>query len=239
MRKIAMAICLVLLTPISSYADCEGDTCIDVSADESSNEVVITVKKGRPGSSTSTKPQPRPSISTHKLWIPWLPKPVTVVKPKPRPATTSRPARKARVKTVSGSQISNQVKRLLPSGSIFTQPLGDPLLQEPVNFLTNTPTHFTTVIVVLDVPVTIHLTPTFKWDFGDGNTFVTKLPGAPYPLNIIENTFKSAGEKQILLTTTWSGYWRAGAISAPIKGAITQKTSKQIFIRPAAITYKP
>ena len=95
------------------------------------------------------------------------------------------------------------------------------------------------MIIVLDVPITIHLTPVFKWDFGDGGSLTTKLPGAPYPLNLIENTYQTVGEKQVTLTTTWNGYWRAGTITAPIKGAIVQSTSKRVFVRPAAITYKP
>lgn len=237
MRKIVLAISLSLITPQVSFANCEGDTCIDVTADEKTNEVVITVKKGKPGSTNSTKPKPRPTATTRKLWIPWLPKPQTEYKPKVR--TSVKPRAKSRVRTIAGSQISNQVKRLLPAGSIITQPLVDPLIHEPVNFLTNTPTSFTTVIIVLDVPITIHLTPVFKWDFGDGGSLTTKLPGAPYPLNLIENTYKTVGEKQVTLTTTWNGYWRAGTITAPIKGAIAQSTSKRVFVRPAAITYKP
>lgn len=239
MRKALLFIALLIITPVTANANCEGDTCIDVTADQENNEVVITVKKGRPGSSKTTQPRTtKPTApALRKPWIPWLPKPASATQP--RPVTSVKPpSSKARVKTVAGSQISNQVKRLLPTGSIITQPLGDPLLQEPVNFMTNTPLHFTTVIIVLDVPVTIHLTPTFTWDFGDGNNLTTKLPGAPYPLNLVENTYRSAGLKQISLTTKWSGYWRAGAITAPINGAITQRVQKQIYVRPAALNYR-
>lgn len=236
MRKLIILL-LILFTPSPAvYANCEGDTCIDVTADESSNEVVITVKKGRPGSSTSTKPNSSTIPTLKKPWIPWLPKPKSIATP--RPVSNPKP-RKPRIKTVAASQISNQVKRLLPTGSIITQPLANPLVQQPVNFMTNTPTQFNTVIVVLDVPITIHLTPTFKWDFGDGNSLTTKLPGAPYPLNLIQNTYRSVGEKRISLTTTWSGYWRAGTITAPIKGAIVQQNQQEILVRPAGTIYRP
>jgi hypothetical protein len=128
---------------------------------------------------------------------------------------------------------------LLPKGGIITQPLGDALVQQPVNFMTNTPQIFTTVIIVLGVPITIHLTPVFEWDFGDGNKSTTKLPGAPYPLALIKNTYTTSGEKNVLLTTRWSGFWRAGALGAPINGAITQKAQKRILVRPGTITYRP
>ena len=130
----------------------------------------------------------------------------------------------------------------LRSGKEFAskgQPLGEALVQQPVNFMTNTPQLFTTVIVVLGVPITIHLTPVFEWEFGDGNTLTTKLPGAPYPLALIQNTYTNSGEKNVVLTTRWSGFWRAGALGAPINGAITQKVQKRILVRPGAITYRP
>lgn len=238
MRKIALLAIFFLLLPQHAIAKCEGDTCIDVSTNQDSNEVVVTVKKGKPGSSKSSKPKsPNTTVAKpRKPWIPWLPKPASV--PAARPKPSLKPQTKPRVRFIAGSQISNQVRKLLPTGSIITQPLGDPLLQEPVNFITNSPMHFTTVIIVLDIPITIHLTPTFTWNFGDGNTYTTKLPGAPYPLSIVENTYRTPGAKQVTLTTVWSGYWRAGAITAPINGAITQRVQKEIYVRPAGINYR-
>lgn len=239
MRTAIYALTLALISlcgPVNiAVAECEGDTCIDVEAKQDSNEVVIIVKKGKAGSSSSSKPRPARSATLRQPWIPWLPKPAATTKPRPRPATSIKP----RVRKISGSQISDQVKSLLPTGSIITQPLGDALVQEPVNFMTNTPTQFTTVLIVLDVPITIHLTPVFNWDFGDNKSITTKLPGAPYPISLIQHTYRSPGEKRITLTTKWSGYWRAGALSAPIKGAITQRSTKSILVRPGAVNYKP
>ena len=235
MRNFALALILLFLGSTTAVAQCEGDTCIDVSADQDNNQVVITVQKGRPGSSSTRKPRAVSTPRLKKPWIPWLPKPAATTKPRPRPTSTSRP----RVKTISSSQISDQVKSLLPKGTIITQPLGDALVQQPVSFMTNTPQLFTTVIVVLGVPITIHLTPVFEWDFGDGNRLTTKLPGAPYPLALIQNTYANSGEMNVVLTTRWSGFWRAGALGAPINGAITQRVQRQILVRPAGITYRP
>ena len=142
------------------------------------------------------------------------------------------------MKRISGSQISDQVKSLIPRGEIITQPLDNILVNQSVNFMTNTPMHFTTVLVVLGTPITIHLTPEFSWQFGDGNSYGTRLTGAPYPLMLIENTYKSSGQKRVELTTTWSGFWRAGSLGAPIDGAIVQKVNRQIDIRPAKGIYR-
>lgn len=235
MRFMVIAVVLVFMGSNASVAQCEGNTCIDVSADQDNNQVVITVQKGKSRSSSTRAPQPVATPGLKKPWIPWLPGPASTAKPRPRPTITVRP----KVRIISGSQISDQVKSLLPKGGIITQPLGDALVQQPINFMTNTPQIFTTVIIVLGVPITIHLTPIFEWDFGDGNKSTTKLPGAPYPLALIKNTYKTSGEKSVLLTTRWSGFWRAGALGAPINGSITQKAQKRIMVRPGAITYRP
>ena len=227
-----LVISFLLVTPISE-AECRGSTCIDVSADQEGKEVVITVKKGKAGSTSTSSPRARTTSSARKPWIPWLPKPAVTRAAAPRPKVTSKP----RIRTITGSQISDQVRSLLPTGTIITQPLKDPLIHEPVNFMTSVPTSFSTVIVVLRIPITIHLTALYFWDFGDGHTFVTKFPGAPYPAMLNQHTYRSAGEKKASLTVRWSGFWSAGAMSAPINGSITQRIEKDLTIRPARTTF--
>jgi hypothetical protein len=235
MRITLLAIFILISSITTAYSACEGETCIDVKADQESNEVVITVKKGKAGGEASTSPKPRPTPTIKRPWIPWLPKPVATRK---AVALGPKPSPKPRVKRISGSQISDQVKSLIPRGEIITQPLENILVNQSVNFLTNTPLHFTTVLVVLGTPITIHLTPEFFWEFGDGNSYGTRLAGAPYPLMLIENTYKSSGQKKVELTTTWSGLWRAGSLSAPIDGAIVQKVIRELEIRPARGIYR-
>jgi len=235
MRITLLAIFILISSITTANSACEGETCIDVKADQESNEVVITVKKGKAGGEASTSPKPRPTPTIKRPWIPWLPKPVATRK---AVALGPKPSPKPRVKRISGSQISDQVKSLIPRGEIITQPLENILVNQSVNFLTNTPLHFTTVLVVLGTPITIHLTPEFFWEFGDGNSYGTRLAGAPYPLMLIENTYKSSGQKKVELTTTWSGLWRAGSLSAPIDGAIVQKVIRELEIRPARGIYR-
>ena len=228
MRTLTAALLLVLVTATMSHAECNGDTCIDVSTDQAGNQVVITVKKGSPGSSSTSTARTRTS-TVRKPWIPWLPKPVATRAPLPRPKVTSKP----RVRTISGNQISDQVKSVLPTGSIITQPLNNILIHEPVNFMTTVPTQFSTVIVVLRIPITIHLTALYMWDFGDGHTLITKFPGAPYPAMLNQHSYSTTGEQRVNLTVRWSGFWSAGTISAPINGTITQEIAREITVFPA------
>ena len=176
MRRLAILVIGFLFVIPISHAECQENTCIDVSADQEGKEVVITVKKGKAGSTSTTSPRTRSTSIARKPWIPWLPKPAVTRVSTPRPRVTSKP----RVRTISSSQISDQVRSLLPTGTIITQPLKDPLIHEPVNFMTTVPTNFSTVIVVLRIPITIHLTALYVWDFGDGNSLVTKFPGATF-----------------------------------------------------------
>lgn len=235
MRALLLTLTLLLNSISAVHAECQRDTCIDVSADQESNQVVITVKKGKAGSSKTSSPISLTTSKPRKLFIPWLPKPVSTAKPRARPSLTSKP----RVKRISGSEISDQVRSLLPSGLIISQPLDNPLTQEPVNFLTTVPTHFSTVLIVLRIPITIHLTALFEWDFGDGRTLTTKAQGAPYPLTLITNTYRSSGPKDVTLTIKWSGRWSAGGMSAPINGGITQTISRRINVRSGRVVYIP
>jgi hypothetical protein len=235
MRILILALILLFTSMPGVHAECQGDTCIDVSADQESNQVVITVKKGKPGSTKTSSPRPRATSTARKLFIPWLPKPVSTTKPRPRPSLTAKP----RIQRISGSQISDQVRSLLPTGTIITQPLNNPLVQEPVNFMTTVPTHFSTVIVVLRIPITIYLSATYEWDFGDGNSMTTRLQGAPYPLTFISNTYRQSGSKDVTLTITWNGRWSAGALSAPINGGITQTVTKRINVSSGRAVFIP
>lgn len=237
-RLLSLTLIAALIFPIGAMAEeCDGDTCVEVSADDD-NHLVIKVKKGKPGSTTISSPSPIPTSSTYRKqpWIPWLPKPVA--SPRPKSTKISKPrVRKPRVKKISATQLADQVKRMLPSGVILTQPTSAALLREPVNFMTTVPASFQTVIVVLEVPILITLKAIYKWDFGDGNSQISHHPGAPYPASLITNRYQEAGEYQVELKVTWSGSWRAGTISGPIKGSITQAFERDVSIHGADTTF--
>ena len=61
MRITLLAILILISSITTANSACEGETCIDVKADQESNEVVITVKKGKAGGEASTSPKPKPT----------------------------------------------------------------------------------------------------------------------------------------------------------------------------------
>ena len=240
--SLLMAFLLVIapITPLKAYGEeCDGDTCIDVSADDE-NHLVIKVKKGKPGSSATRAPSPRPTESTIRKqpWIPWLPKPVVKATPRPKSTANSKPrVRKPKVKKISATELAEQVKRMLPSGVILTQPASAALTREPVNFMTSVPSSFQTVIVVLEVPILITLKALYKWEFGDGSSQIAHYPGAPYPAALITHKYGTEGIYEVDLRVTWSGTWRAGTLSGPIKGSITQNFEREISVHNADTTF--
>lgn len=233
---ISLAI-LNLPTTVSMAEECDGDTCISVTADDD-NHLVIKVRKGSPGSTSVTSPTPRPSRTSssglRKPWIPWLPKALTSPTPRPtRTASSKAVTRKPKVRKISSSEIADQVSKMLPNGLIITQPTAGALVREPVNFITTVPKTFQTVLVVLEVPIYINLQASYQWNFGDGSAMESALPGAPYPAGSVTHSYDREGEYGVKLRVTWSGTWRAGAISGAIDGSIRQNFQRNLKIYPA------
>lgn len=227
-------IIVVIISSLTSFhipeksiaAECQGNTCIDVTTD-GREEVLITVRKKSPGSSATASPSLRPTTRVKRPWIPWLPKPVV------KRSATPRPRKSSTVTRISGSAVMDQVRSLIPQGVITTQPNSLYLVHQPVSFRTNLPPRFVANVVVLRIPIQIELEATFIWNFGDGRSLVTKEPGAPYPFSTIRNTYSNSGRYSAQLEVRWSGTWRASGISAPITGSIIQSYTRDIYVQPA------
>lgn len=109
----------------------------------------------------------------------------------------------------------------LPASPVNLQPDGgEALLNVPLIMHTTTGT-VTRDTTVLGYPVTIRATPTsWTWTFGDGSTLgPTEDPGNPYPHQSLTHTYTAAGDREITLTTTYTGeYTIAGLPYRPIDG---------------------
>ena len=228
---VVLILLLVIPNPLLhlsfSYAEqCSNGTCIDVSTD-GAKEVVITVRKGKPGASSTTRPRPKASSPRVKRpWIPYKPRPAVKRTPSPRP--------KASVARISSTAVMDQVRSLLPTGVIMTQPTQQFLTHQPITFMTNIPPRFVASLMVLRIPITIDLQATYIWSFGDGSSLITQDPGKPYPLATISHSYESSGAKNARLEVKWNGTWRAAGMSAPINGGITQVYTRELLINGAA-----
>jgi hypothetical protein len=127
---------------------------------------------------------------------------------------------------------------LIPIKDIYHQPATNSLVQVPVNFWTTTPPTFKTSVVMLGVPITVYLSPTYLWDFGDGTKLSTISRGAAFPNQSITHIYHRAGSYAASLQITWGGTWQAsGATSTVSGGAIVQNLYTQVKVVTAPSKY--
>lgn len=215
MPLLILALLLFAASPAQAAPNCSTKICVKVYTDPKTGKLIITAKRN--GSSTSPKPVPTRT---------WKPRPYT---PKPKPTFTAAPkpivivTKKYTPKPVVKLSLSDQLAQLIPMKDIYYQPAVGALVQVPVNFWTTTPPTFKTSVVMLGIPITVYLQPTYLWNFGDGTTLSTANRGAPYPEHSITHIYRSTGTFSASLQISWSGNWQAsGATSAVSGGAIVQ-----------------
>ena len=215
MPLLILALLLFAASPAQAAPNCSTKICVKVYTDPKTGKLIITAKRN--GSSTSPKPVPTRT---------WKPRPYT---PKPKPTFTAAPkpivivTKKYTPKPVVKLSLSDQLAQLIPMKDIYYQPAVGALVQVPVNFWTTTPPTFKTSVVMLGIPITVYLQPTYLWNFGDGTTLSTANRGAPYPEHSITHIYRSTGTFSASLQISWSGNWQAsGSTSAVSGGAIVQ-----------------
>jgi hypothetical protein len=225
LSQVPLLIVLLLLAtanPASAAPNCTTKVCVKVYTDPKTGKLIITANRN--GSSTSPKPIPTRT---------WKPRPYTP-RPKPRVIVTKKIAPKPVVKL----SLSDQLAQLIPMKDIYFQPALGALVQVPVNFWTTTPPTFKTSVVMLGVPITVYLSPTYLWDFGDGTSLSTASRGAPYPNQSITHVYKSSGTFNSHLQISWSGNWLASGVTSAVGGgAIIQNIYAQIKISSAPSKY--
>lgn len=245
--SLALVTSMVIAPTHTSHAEeCSSDTCISVSADDESDEIVVSIQK--PGKSSGKKGESSRSTSSgsftaiadpRRTWIPYHPDLYAAWREAARKAAATRERnrlhRTATTSVVTAS-LSDRVRQLIPIGVLQSQPSLGAIVGRPVYFWSTTPTSFDVTIRVAGVPVRLELTPSFEWRYGDGSpeaTRTTSLPGAPYPIPLNTFTYEDVGVKEVRLTTTWSGDFSVGGVKTPINGVIRQSSSKRIEVKPA------
>ena len=226
-----LLIALLLLfsaNPAVAAPNCNTKVCVKVYTDPKTGKLIITANRN--GSSTTPKPIPTRT---------WKPRPYT---PKPKPTVAVKPTvivtKKYTPKPVVKLSLSDQLAQLIPIEDIFHQPALSALVQVPVNFWTTTPPTFRTSVVMLGVPITVYLSPTYLWDFGDGTKLSTTSRGAAFPNQSITHIYTRAGSYAASLQITWGGTWQAsGASSAVSGGAIVQNLYTQVNVVTAPSKY--
>jgi len=218
---------LLSVNPAVAAPNCNTKVCVKVYTDPKTGKLIITANRN--GSSTTPKPKPTRT---------WKPRPYTPRPYTPRPKPTTIVTKKYTPKPVIKLSLSDQLAQLIPVKDIFHQPATSALVQVPVNFWTTTPPTFKTSVVMLGVPITVYLSPTYLWDFGDGTKLSTISRGAAFPNQSITHVYTRAGSYTASLQITWGGTWQAsGATSAVSGGAIVQNLYTQVNVVTAPSKY--
>ena len=219
---------LLTINPAIAAQNCNTKVCVKVYTDPKTGKLIITANRN----GSSSTPTPAPTRT-------WKPRPYT---PKPKPTVAVKPTtivtKKYTPKPVVKLSLSDQLAQLIPVKDIFHQPATSALVQVPVNFWTTTPPTFKTSVVMLGVPITVYLSPTYLWDFGDGTKLSTASRGAAFPNQSITHIYTRAGSYSASLQITWGGTWQAsGATSAVSGGAIVQNFYSQVKVVTAPSKY--
>ena len=227
MPLIIALLLLLSVNPAVAAPNCNTKVCVKVYTDPKTGKLIITANRN--GSSTTPKPKPTRT---------WKPRPYTPRPYTPRPKPTTIVTKKYTPKPVIKLSLSDQLAQLIPVKDIFHQPATSALVQVPVNFWTTTPPTFKTSVVMLGVPITVYLSPTYLWDFGDGTKLSTISRGAAFPNQSITHIYRRAGSYSASLQITWGGTWQAsGATSAVSGGAIVQNLYTQVNVVTAPSKY--
>ena len=227
LKVLIASLLLLSVNPAVAAPNCNTKVCVKVYTDPKTGKLIITAKRN--GSSSTPKPNPTRT---------WKPRPYTPRPYTPRPKPTSIVTKKYTPKPVVKLSLSDQLAQLIPIKDIYHQPATNSLVQVPVNFWTTTPPTFKTSVVMLGVPITVYLSPTYLWDFGDGTKLSTISRGAAFPNQSITHIYRRAGSYAASLQITWGGTWQAsGATSTVSGGAIVQNLYTQVKVVTAPSKY--
>ena len=226
--KVLIALLLLLsVNPAIAAPNCNTKVCVKVYTDPKTGKLIITAKQN--GSSATPKPIPTRT---------WKPRPYTPRPYTPRPVATAIVPKKYTPKPVVKLSLSDQLAQLIPMKEIHHQPATSALVQVPVNFWTTTPPNFKTSVVMLGIPITVYLSPTYLWDFGDGTKLSSTTRGAPFPNQSITHTYTRTGSYAASLQITWGGTWKASGTTSEVSGgAIVQNLYTQVKVVTAPSKY--
>lgn len=138
------------------------------------------------------------------------------------------------VTTVS-TRIPELVRQAVPPLAAGSLPASTSLTNLPTSFYAGQPAaHALPTVRIAGARVTIHLEPTWHWDFGHGQPLFTSLPGRRARHSAVQHVYPRRGIYRISLGTTWRATYDINdAVGFPVSDVITQSTSFDLRIREA------
>ncbi len=191
----------------------------------------VTGQNSCPGAVLSCRPQPPPRLRLALL----LQRPGD---PVPRrvgtfcfdPAVPLQPAA-----LVPG--VRDRFVRLVPALRPAFQPDGFGIVNVPVVFAAGQAASIgRPVFALAGHRVALQATASWRWDFGDGGSERTALPGGPWPDVAVAHAYVAADRFAVRVTTVWQGqFWVDGSGPFAVDGApVTQTAALTVPVRAAA-----
>lgn len=135
-----------------------------------------------------------------------------------------------------GTQIDQYVH--VPSPLLHLAPPDQSIVNLPTVFWATPQPPISVTVSIDGASVTITVTPTYHWDFGDGATAVSASPGNPYTSSVdpssdpgyyIDHTYLDAGPRTVTLTVVWQPtYTIVHVVGTFTATAVTLSTSELV-----------
>lgn len=140
-----------------------------------------------------------------------------------------------------GKEVRDEFEQALPSSSLRYQPGRGVLPYLPVVFHSGQPAGIAPIEVeVAGYRVVVTPVPRWTWDFGDGATKTTLIPGSTYPDLTVSHAYRSGGQRRVQVTTTWTATVTVDGMGPfEVNGPITQQASAVVRVGQARAVLVP
>lgn len=103
------------------------------------------------------------------------------------------------------ARLREVVTEVVPALRPIHQPADGVLPHLPVIFDARQPAGTTTSgHLIVGLPVTLSVTPRWVWEFGDGESVVSEVPGGRWPDRSVSHSYSHAGAHDVRVRTVWS-----------------------------------
>lgn len=131
--------------------------------------------------------------------------------------------------------IPELVRQAVPTLTAGSLPANVSLTNLPTSFYAGQPAaHALPTTKVAGARVTIHLQPTWRWDFGHGQPLLTNSPGRRARNSAVQHVFPRRGIYRVRVETTWHATYDVNNTSGfTVSDVITQATSFDLRVHEA------
>ncbi len=132
--------------------------------------------------------------------------------------------------------VRDRFLELLPPQSPSYQPAAGTLVNLPTIFAAGQPaTIGQKQFDLAGFSIGLTATASWLWQWGDGSSAVFDTPGGPYPDQSVTHTYRAAGSRRVVVTTTWDGVFTVDGLGpfAVAGPPVEQSSALDVTVREA------